>query len=122
FQKVAGILGIGTRNLKMVPVDGRGRIELSALRETIAECRENRKCIIALVGVAGSTDCGSIDPLLQMAEIASSEGIHFHVDAAWGGPLLFSETNRRKLSGIEAADSVTIDGHKQLYLPMGVGL
>lgn len=122
FQKVAGILGIGTRNLKMLPVDRRGRIELSALREAIAECRENKKCIIALVGVAGSTDCGSIDPLSQMAEIASGEGIHFHVDAAWGGPLLFSETNRRKLSGIEAADSVTIDGHKQLYLPMGVGL
>jgi glutamate decarboxylase len=57
-----------------------------------------------------------------MAEIAREAQVHFHVDAAWGGPLLFSEQHRHKLAGIELADSVTIDGHKQLYLPMGMGM
>ncbi len=57
-----------------------------------------------------------------MAELASARKIHFHVDAAWGGPVLFSKLHRKILAGIERADTVTIDGHKQLYLPMGTGV
>jgi len=57
-----------------------------------------------------------------MADIAREFGAHFHVDAAWGGPTLFSRTYRHLLRGIEKADSVTFDAHKQLYVPMGVGL
>jgi glutamate/tyrosine decarboxylase-like PLP-dependent enzyme len=72
--------------------------------------------------VAGTTDSGAIDPLGEMADIARAAGVHFHVDAAWGGPALFSERHRGKLAGIDRADSVTIDGHKQLYLPMGIGM
>jgi glutamate decarboxylase len=75
-----------------------------------------------VVGVAGSTDAGAIDPLAEQAAVAHAAKVHFHVDAAWGGPLLFSEEHRGRLAGIERADSVTIDGHKQLYLPLGLGL
>jgi Glutamate decarboxylase and related PLP-dependent proteins len=57
-----------------------------------------------------------------LADIAEREGIHFHVDAAWGGATLMSNNQRHKLSGIERADSVTIDAHKQLYVPMGAGM
>jgi glutamate decarboxylase len=78
--------------------------------------------IIAIVGVAGTTDSGNIDSLLDIADIAQAANVHFHVDAAWGGPLVFSEQHGQKLVGIERADSVTIDGHKQLYLPMGIGM
>jgi len=77
---------------------------------------------MAIVGVAGSSETGSIDPLNTMADIAQERGIHFHVDSAWGGPTLFSRKHRRLLAGIERADSVTIDAHKQLYVPMGAGL
>ena len=122
FDKAADLLGIGARNLAKVPVDSSNRIDLDALRGKIAECRGSGKCIIALIGIAGSTDCGSVDPIREMASIAKEEGIHFHVDAAWGGPLLFSEKHRSKLEGIDMADSVTIDGHKQLYLPIGIGM
>nr|QEO74762.1 Decarboxylase, pyridoxal-dependent [uncultured bacterium] len=121
-QKAADLLGIGSRGLVKVPVDSRNRIDLVALREAIDRCRDEGRYIFAIVGLAGSTDSGSIDPLLKMAEIAREQRIHFHVDAAWGGPLLFSKQHRSKLAGIEYADSVTIDGHKQLYLPMGVAL
>jgi glutamate decarboxylase len=72
--------------------------------------------------VAGSTDAGAIDPLAEIAGIADEANAHFHVDAAWGGPLLLSDQYRSRLAGIERADSVTIDGHKQLYLPLGIGL
>jgi glutamate decarboxylase len=54
--------------------------------------------------------------------VAREAGAHFHVDAAWAGPLLFSRRHRERLAGIELADSVTIDGHKQLYMPMGLGM
>ena len=57
-----------------------------------------------------------------MAALASKYGIHFHVDAAWGGPLIFSETHAAKLRGIELADTITLDGQMQLYLPMGCGI
>ena len=63
-----------------------------------------------------------MDPLPELAAIARRYDAHFHVDAAWGGPLLFSHEHRHRLTGIEEADSVTIDGHKQMYLPMGIGL
>lgn len=122
FKKAAGILGIGEKSLLSVPADRRNRIELSALRERLTACREQRQRVIALVGIAGSTETGSVDPLEEMAEIAQEHGIPFHVDAAWGGPTLFSTRHRGKLAGIERADSVTIDGHKQLYLPMGIGV
>ncbi|MBD1924289.1 putative pyridoxal-dependent aspartate 1-decarboxylase [Microcoleus sp. FACHB-831] len=122
FEKAAGLLGIGDRNLIKIPTDQNHRLNLAALRETITECRQRNLLIIALVGIAGTTDSGAIDPLLEMSAIAQEYNINFHVDAAWGGAVLFSEQNQHKLAGIELADSVTIDGHKQLYLPMGLGM
>ncbi len=122
FKKAADLLGIGVESLIDVPVDRNNRIDLAALRQAVRDCQMQNQHISAIVGVAGTTDCGSIDSLLQMAEIAREAQVHFHVDAAWGGPLLFSEQHRHKLAGIELADSVTIDGHKQLYLPMGMGM
>lgn len=65
---------------------------------------------------------GSVDDLNGLADIATEYGIHFHVDAAWGGPMIFSIDHHPKLSGISRADSLTVDGHKQLYTPMGIGV
>ena len=122
FQKAVDLLGIGSRSLIKVPADSNNRIELGELRRSIETCLAQRQHIIALVGIAGVTDSGGIDPLPEMADMAQEYNIPFHVDAAWGGPVLFSKRHRRKLEGIERADTVTIDGHKQLYLPMGIGL
>lgn len=122
FEKAAELLGIGTRGLIRVPVGSDNRIDLIALQQTIAACRARKQHILAIIGIAGTTDSGAIDPLAEIAEIANEQNIHFHVDAAWGGPVLFSDRHRHKLAGIERADSVTIDGHKQLYLPIGIGM
>jgi glutamate decarboxylase len=122
FAKAAGLLGLGEQGLVRVPIDERGRMDAGALRATVAACQARGACIIAIVGVAGSTDAGAIDPLAEVAEVARQAKVHFHVDAAWGGPLLFSAKHRNRLAGIEQADSVTIDGHKQMYLPLGIGL
>jgi glutamate decarboxylase len=75
-----------------------------------------------VVGIAGTTETGNVDPLDQLADICEAHGIHFHVDAAWGGPTLFSKKYGQLLRGIERADSVTFDAHKQLYVPMGAGM
>lgn len=122
IEKAADVLGIGGRNLLKVPADRKNHIDLQELRRVIEECRARRQCIIAIVGIAGTTETGAIDPLTDMAAIAREAGAHFHVDAAWGGPVLFSSIHRHKLAGIALADSVTIDGHKQLYLPVGTGM
>jgi glutamate decarboxylase len=122
FTKAAGLLGLGEQGLVRVPIDGRGRIDVPAARAAVAACQARGALIVALVGVAGSTDAGAIDPLAELADLARAAKAHFHVDAAWGGPLLFSVKHRGRLAGIERADSVTIDGHKQMYLPLGIGL
>ena len=122
FDKAADLMGIGTHRLIRIPADCNNRVDIQALRQAVVECRAQNLLIIAIVGVAGTTDSGSVDSLFNIAEIAQEANVHFHVDAAWGGPLIFSEQHRHKLAGIERADSVTIDGHKQLYLPMGIGM
>ena len=75
-----------------------------------------------MIGLAGATETGSIDDLEELAFICQRHSIHFHVDAAWGGPSIFSTSHQDQLAGIQYADSITIDGHKQLYTPMGCGL
>ena len=122
IDKAADLLGIGARSLIKLAVDHKQRISVTELRRRVAECQARNQLIIAIVGIAGTTDYGSIEPLADMAEVAQAHGVHFHVDAAWGGPLLFSERHMNKLAGIEQADSVTIDGHKQMYLPTGIGM
>ncbi|QSV45122.1 pyridoxal-dependent aspartate 1-decarboxylase PanP [Geobacter benzoatilyticus] len=120
--KAADLLGIGRDDLIKVQTDENNRIDLQALREECRRLRERNVIPLALVGIAGTTETGNIDPLEEMADLAQEIGCHFHVDAAWGGPTLFSGRHRHLLDGIERADSVTIDGHKQLYVPMGAGM
>ena len=78
--------------------------------------------VLAVVGLAGATETGTVDPLMEMARICADHQVHFHVDAAWGGPTLLSARYRHLLEGIALADSVTIDGHKQFYMPMTCGM
>ncbi|MDA8140345.1 MAG: putative pyridoxal-dependent aspartate 1-decarboxylase [Desulfobacteraceae bacterium] len=124
LRKAAGLLGIGNRNVLSIDVDAGNRIKLSALKQCLRDIQatQGRTRVIAIVGIAGATETGSIDPLPQLAEICAEHGIYYHVDAAWGGPTLLSEKYGHLLEGIHLADSVTVDGHKQLYMPMGCGM
>jgi putative pyridoxal-dependent aspartate 1-decarboxylase len=122
LDKAADLLGIGRRQLIRLPADRAGRLSPERAAAAIADHRARGDVVLALVGIAGTTECGSIDPLTALARVAAQAGTALHVDAAWAGPLVLSERHRAKLAGIERADSVTIDGHKQLYLPMGLGV
>jgi len=122
MDKLGSLIGLGAQNVLKVSLDSSGAIDIKALKKTIAQCKEERRLIVAVVGIAGSTETGQVDDLPYMAEVSKENGVHFHVDAAWGGPLLFSEKYRPLLNGIQLADSVTICGHKQLYLPQGISV
>jgi glutamate decarboxylase len=120
--KAVDLLGIGRDNLVAIDTDDNNRVDMTRLREACARLRGEGIRPLALVGIAGTTETGNVDPLEALADLAAELGCHFHADAAWGGPTLFSERYRGLLRGIERADSVTIDAHKQLYVPMGAGM
>ena len=124
LYKAGGLLGIGNQNIVAVDVDKYNRIDLGSLSYTIEKIKagKNRTAILAIIGIAGTTETGSVDPLADLADICDAENIYFHVDAAWGGPMLMSDKYNHLLAGIERADSVSIDGHKQFYMPMTCGM
>ncbi|MFN1582768.1 pyridoxal-dependent aspartate 1-decarboxylase PanP [Vibrio rotiferianus] len=122
LKKAADVLGLGQEGLIAIKTDGANRIVPSDLRAKIAELEAQKIKPIAVVGVAGTTETGTIDPLEDIAQVCKQHDCHFHVDAAWGGATLMSNHYRKLLAGVELADSVTIDAHKQLYIPMGAGM
>lgn len=122
LSKAADVLGLGRQNLKAVAVDDNHRMDITALKSEVLKLQTQNIKVLAIVGVAGATETGSIDPLASIAAVAREAGAHFHVDGAWGGAAIFSEKHKNKLAGIELADSITLDAHKQLYVPMGAGM
>ncbi|QLE84947.1 putative pyridoxal-dependent aspartate 1-decarboxylase [Shewanella sp. Scap07] len=120
--KTADLLGIGRSNIIQVATDNNNKVDVELMRQTAAKLAQDNIKVMAIVGVAGTTETGSIDPLQQLATLAKELDCHFHVDAAWGGASLLSSKYRHLLSGIEHADSITIDAHKQMYVPMGAGM
>ncbi len=122
LSKAASVLGFGRDAMVAIPTTEYGKVDLNILRSECERLTQARIKIVAIIGVAGSSETGSVDPLEELADIAAQYRAHFHVDAAWGGPTLFSRTYAPLLKGIERADSVTIDAHKQLYVPMGAGM
>ncbi|EJN3799561.1 putative pyridoxal-dependent aspartate 1-decarboxylase [Vibrio alginolyticus] len=122
LKKAVDVLGLGQEGLVAVKTDTNNRIIIDDLKAKIVELEKQNIKPIAVIGVAGTTETGNVDPLPEIAEVCQAHGCHFHVDAAWGGATLMSNHHRHLLKGVEMADSVTIDAHKQLYIPMGAGM
>jgi len=120
--KMAHACGIGRRAVRVVPVDANLAMDPAAFRRIVTDDRAAGASPFMVVGTAGTTSAGAIDPLPAIAGIAAEEGLWFHVDAAWGGAACLSSRLRPLLDGIERADSVTIDAHKWLSVPMGCGM
>ncbi|MGR5485751.1 pyridoxal-dependent aspartate 1-decarboxylase PanP [Vibrio alfacsensis] len=122
LKKAADVLGLGQDGLVAVKTDANNRIIVDDLKAKIGELEKQNIKPFAVIGVAGTTETGNVDPLPQIAQVCEEHNCHFHVDAAWGGATLMSNHYRQLLDGVELADSVTIDAHKQLYIPMGAGM
>ncbi|HYP51934.1 MAG TPA: aspartate aminotransferase family protein [Pyrinomonadaceae bacterium] len=121
FVKSVDILGLGRDSLRKIDTDGRFHIRTDLLREAIERDLERGLVPVCVAGSAGATSTGVVDPLEELADIAESYKLWFHVDAAYGGGLLFSEKHRERLRGIERADSVTFDPHKWMFVPFACG-
>jgi len=120
-HKALAIAGLAEAPLRAVPMDAAYRMDAAALAELVAADREAGLDPFLLVGTAGTTDTGALDPLDELADVAEQEGLWYHVDAAYGGAFLLLESMRPMFSGIERADSVVIDPHKGMFLPYGTG-
>jgi L-2,4-diaminobutyrate decarboxylase len=112
---------LGRRAVEPVAVDGGQRLDLGALDRALDRLEGAGLAPLALVATAGTTDFGSVDPLAGVAERARDRGLWLHVDAAYGGALLFSDRHRGLLDGIAEADSVSLDFHKLLWQPIACG-
>ncbi len=120
--KAAGVTGLGRSAARMLPVTDDLRLDVAALRRAIAEDRAAGRVPFLVVGTAGTTGAGVVDPLPELADLCAAENLWFHVDAAWGGGALLSPKLRRVLDGIERADSVAWDAHKGLSVPFAAGM
>jgi len=122
MKKAVDLLGLGVRGLVTVDYDEQYRVKVEDVEQKLEECKLKKVCVVAIVAVAGGTETGSVDDITALADLAERFNTHLHVDAAWGGPCLFSKELSPIMAGIDRADSVTIDGHKQLFMPMGCGM
>jgi len=116
--KSAAILGLGEEAVETLPVDSNNRLKVDGLKQRIQELKAQGTLVLAVVGIAGTTETGNVDPLAEIGAVCRAEKVWYHVDAAWGGALLLSKELGKKLAGIEQADSVVLDGHKLFYLPI----
>lgn len=121
LEKSVDILGLGRRALRKIETDDRFHIRTDLLREAIESDKAEGNIPCCIAGAAGATSTGIVDPLNELAEIARESGCWFHVDAAYGGALAFSEKHKSLLLGIERADSLTIDPHKWMFVPFACG-
>lgn len=121
IEKAARIAGIRSDRVRVIETDEALRLDVDVLSAAIAIDRSNGLEPMMIVGTAGTTDTGTIDPLVQLGEVAASSGAWFHIDAAYGGFFHLTERGATRLEGISNADSITVDAHKSLFLPFGVG-
>jgi aromatic-L-amino-acid decarboxylase len=115
--KAARLAGFPPSAVRIVPDDGAQRMDVAALRELVARDPQPF-CVVAN---AGTTNTGAIDPLDAIADLCAREGLWLHVDGAYGAAFQLTERGRRRLRGIERADSITLDPHKGFFLPFGTG-
>jgi glutamate/tyrosine decarboxylase-like PLP-dependent enzyme len=122
WVKIAVQAGVGRSSVRLVATDGAGRLDMNALSEALdADIAEGHQPVM-IVATAGTTNAGMIDPIGACAAAAKAMDIWLHVDAAWGGAAVASETHRQHLKDIEQADSITVDAHKWFAVTMGCGM
>jgi L-2,4-diaminobutyrate decarboxylase len=120
-QRNAALLGLGEDSVVTVPVDGAYRMRPDALAGRLDAATRAGEVPAAVVATAGTTDFGSIDPLPAVTSLCADRGVWCHVDAAYGGGALFSDRLAGLLSGVDGADSVSLDLHKLGWQPVAAG-
>lgn len=120
-RKSAVLAGFPEGNVRQIPVNDRQEIRTDGLRRAIAEDRAAGRTPFMIVASAGTTNTGAVDPLDEIADIARDEDLWLHVDGAYGAFFALTERGREALTGLDRANSITLDPHKGLFLPYGTG-
>jgi aromatic-L-amino-acid/L-tryptophan decarboxylase len=121
-QKAIELLGIGSEYLRTIEHDDAWRMVPSALAAAIKQDRRNGLTPIAVIASAGTVNTGAVDPLSEIAEVCREQDVWLHVDGAYGAPAILSKQYERALAAIALADSVALDPHKWLCVPVEAGL
>jgi hypothetical protein len=114
-------MGLRPHQVRVLPTDDRWRLQPETVTAAVDADRRAGRVPIAVCASAGSTNTGAIDPLPRLADVCAAEGLWLHVDAAYGGFAALTPKGRALLTGIERADSVTVDPHKWLFQPFECG-
>ncbi len=122
FEKIAHTCGLGRDAVHTIKTDNDYRLRADLLQQTIQTDREQGLMPFMVVATAGTTNAGIVDPLDDIAAICREQSLHLHVDAAWGGAVILSDKLKGQLAGIEHADTITVDPHKFLSVPMAAGM
>lgn len=121
IEKAADLLGLGMDAIRRVPNDGVARMDVAAAAAMIAVDRAAGMEPFLIVGTAGTTAVGAVDPLPAIADLAEREGLWFHVDGCYGAPAACLPDAPADLLGLRRADSLAVDAHKWLYVPLEAG-
>jgi aromatic-L-amino-acid decarboxylase len=122
LDKSVGLLGLGRKALRRIPVTDRIQLDLDALGRSIRDDRAAGRKPFCVVATAGTTNSGAIDDIAAIALICQDEKLWLHLDGAYGASAAFSDKHRSLVRGIEQCDSVTIDPHKWLAMPFAAGV
>jgi len=121
LARTARAMGLRPHQIRVLPTDDRWRLQPETVIAAVGADRRAGRVPIALCASAGSTSTGAVDPLPGLADLCAAEGLWLHVDAAYGGFAALTPEGRALLTGIERADSVTVDPHKWLFQPLECG-
>jgi len=121
IDKAVELLGFGHKHLRKIPVNADFRMDVKALADQIRLDREAGFNPVCVVASAGTVNTGAIDSLNDIADLCKKENLWFHVDGAFGGVGILSDQAQHLFGGIERADSLGIDPHKWMYIPVECG-
>lgn len=110
--------GLGTDNVWSVPIDAHGRMIPSELETLITKAKDEGRTPFYVNATAGTTVLGSYDPFTEISAVCKKHNLWLHVDASWGGPVIFSSKHKHKMSGSHLVDSLAVNPHKMLGVPV----
>ena len=118
IRKAAGILGIGRANVREIPTDGAGRMEVGRLADALSADRDRGDRPLMINATAGTTVLGAFDPIAEIAHLARQHDVWLNVDGALGGSVVLSRRHRQLAAGAERADSFVWNAHKMMGVPL----
>jgi aromatic-L-amino-acid/L-tryptophan decarboxylase len=122
LDKSAGLLGVGRKALRRIPVNENVQLDSRLMEQVIKADIVSGKKPFCVIATTGTTNTGAVDDLVDLAEICRRYGLWLHIDGAYGGSAILSDQHRNLLRGIEQADSITIDPHKWMAMPLAAGI